>query len=127
VPAKKKPEPCLFCGNDPCDCNGVKPKKRAGAKKRPDQPPVAPPASDLDFTMPNLEPRFKVETPKVERDLVFINALRSLRDIVSDRDKRWIDGQVNPRYPQALDRRVSEWRAKYGNTATAERKNSQWP
>jgi hypothetical protein len=122
--AKRKPEPCLFCGNEPCVCEGAKPKKKAAPRKRPDQPPVAPPASDLDFTTITPEPRFKVEAAPVERDLVYISALRCLRDIVSDRDKRWIDTQLHPNYPQTLDRKVSEWRAKYGKTATAER-NSQ--
>lgn len=116
--AKRRAESCLFCGCTPCECDPK--KKRVSTPRKPAQPPVAPPLnpSDLDFgSIEKKTPRFKVEEVIVERDLPFINALRSLRDIVSERDQRWIDTKLYPSMSQNLDRRVSEWRAKHGKAA----------
>jgi hypothetical protein len=85
---------------------------------------VAPPVSDIDFGPITPEPRFKAPD-KTDRDLPFMNALRVVRDIVSDRDKRWIDAQLNPPYPQELDKRISDWRARYGKTAVAKARQAE--
>ena len=109
-------EACMICGDYPCSCNGGKkraPKVRSKAPK-PVADSVAAPKEEIDYgSIPVAKPVFShVESPHRERDLSRENALRALREIVSPGDQVRIDKELNPPYPQAVDKRIAEWRSR---------------
>lgn len=115
--AKKQDSSCMFCGQVPCECDGVK-KSRKPAKVKVDKAPVAPTreTDDLDFgAIPEpVQRKFKV----AERDLSHEAALRVLREIVEPREQKKIDRELEHSYLPDVNKRVKEWKANHGSQST---------
>lgn len=117
----------MFCGAAPCECDGSpKPKKRQSKTTRtpsvskestttsPSVMPV-PDMEDVFGEVPTASQPFRNKTQQTDdRDLSYLSALRILRPLVNDVGQRLIDKELNPPYPQEIDRRVSDWRKRHG-------------
>lgn len=129
--AKKQETTCMFCGGLPCVCDGGTKKKsskrtvkassvtaRTTTETSPDSTPSvsATEASTEDVfgAIPEpAKPKFKTTPTLVtEVSLSSLSVLRMLRPLVCVRDQKRIDKTVNRPYPQELDRRVAEWKAR---------------
>lgn len=126
----KQDSPCMFCGGLPCVCDGGPTKKRSRASAKKASFPAPKPTKKSSPTSSSAEsgkgtedvfgsipeqarPKFKSKSHS-ERDLSYESALRILRPIVSEADQKKIDKELKRIYPQAVDRRVAEWRRKHG-------------
>lgn len=72
-------------------------------------------SDEIDFgAIPEpVKRKFKSASPS-ERDLSFECALRNIRDLVVEDDRRWIDKQLHHPPPQELDKRITEWKSRNG-------------
>jgi len=111
----KQDVPCMFCGQLPCQCDGIKKRRPKSTSKA--QPPVAPPSEsgdDIDFSDFTSEPiQRKFKAPK--RDLSLESALRNIRDIVCKEDQIAIDQELHYADTPDIKKREAEWRAKHGS------------
>lgn len=94
----------MFCGELPCQCDGVKKKKVAKPKV------VKPPTPTTTSTSP-APPRFKQK----DRDLSLESALRNIREIVCEEDRIAIDQELRYTDPPDVKQLEAEWRAKHGS------------
>jgi hypothetical protein len=84
----------------------------------PSEPATVDSKEDVFGEIPTVKSRFKSGQSSVPaRDLSYESALRNIRDIVSEKDKRWIDKQLAHPTPQDLDRRISRWKEQHGKTS----------
>ena len=111
MPKKKPPEPCMFCGEVPCQCDGQPTKqksKRSAAKAAPVND------TDLDFSEQlTVTPQSRFR--KAKRDLSYLSALRIVRDIVAPEEQEKIDAELATHDP-ALEARLQEWKMRNGRS-----------
>lgn len=118
---KKQPDLCMLCGGSPCECDGPptrkrsKPSVKATTKKSSET--ISPSVEsdngteDVFGEIPTATPKFKSESHSVEdRDLSYFAALRLLRPLLNASSRKEVDKELNPPYPQSVDRRIAEWK-----------------
>lgn len=117
----------MFCGGQPCVCDGGKTKKSSRSTRKASSPKETSslsPNSTPSINDSNDEetfgaipeparPKFDIKSPSEDRDLSLESALRLLRPLVCPRDQKFIDQKLKRTYPQDVDRRVEEWKARY--------------
>ena len=121
---KSKPDLCILCGGSPCECDGGQTKRRA---KRSAKPPLkkssesqSPTSTSVESDrgtedvfgeIPKATSKFKSKSPSDEdRDLSYFAALRLLRPLLSVESRHRVDEELNPPYPQSIDRRITDWK-----------------
>lgn len=123
---KKQDSPCLFCGGNPCMCDGTKKKKSSHSTRKVSSESTS--KKSLDSTHLNKDtavetedvfgeiptqekPKFKFQAKKtVERDLSLESALLIIRPLVRDAERRNIDAELKRNYPRDLDMRIADWK-----------------
>src|SRR5690349_4032787 len=118
----KQDSPCLFCGGLPCVCDGgKKPKSSTRTPKAPSPKPTASPgpssppsvsATEAEFVdSPADTPKFKFKSSsQPDRDLSFESAIRVLRPLLAESERRQIDLELDPHPSPDVVRRLAEWR-----------------
>src|SRR6478609_9137675 len=120
---KSKPDLCMLCGGVHAGECGSQQKKKSSGSTRKARSPVkvteSAPASlpsdsdteDVFGGIPTATPRFKSESYSGEdRDLSYFAALRLLLPLLSPEGRRDRLAELNPPYPQSVDRRIAEWK-----------------
>lgn len=125
---KKQPDLCMLCGGSPCECDGVKTKRKSKASPRKVSSPAPKPTVESSPTSSSVvsdsdtedvfgeiptpeKSKFSSSSPSDEDpDLSYFAALRLLRPLLTAPSRRVVDEELNPPYPQSLDRRIAEWK-----------------
>lgn len=110
----KQVEPCLWCGDLPCTCNGpaVKPKRKIKPKPtvKDDTPPPEPEPTAFKKLADEAKEEFDSQDARIERQ-----ALANLVDILHEdevrilREQKLIDRPMDP----DTEARLIEWRKRH--------------
>lgn len=119
-----KVQPCIFCGEVPCACDGPV-KQKPAPKRRVEQPAglenrVASFIDEVAVWQPPAETKasrfskVEHETVKTEDDYILEEAVRNLEPILSDSDKKKLAHILKPAIPTGVERQLLEWRRRNG-------------
>jgi hypothetical protein len=87
----------MICGELPCICGGVKPKRATRTKT----------VRKVETVKPNFHAEAVIEQ---DRDLSLESALTAVRDIVCAKDRAMIDQKLRPSRSTELDKELTAWK-----------------
>jgi len=128
--ARKMNAPCMFCGGNPCECDGQPTKKRSRVSAKKASSPEPKPTIESKTTSSSVESdsgtedifgeipepekrKFRSKSHSVERDLSLESALRVLRPHLADESRHEVDAILKVSYPPELDKRIASWRKRH--------------